>query len=72
MVDRRLVPQIANLINDRDPQVVANSMYALLELQGTAGLNMLLERGTVTKLLKRLREFNEWSQCQVYLTACIY
>ncbi|KAJ1481640.1 armadillo-type protein, partial [Baffinella frigidus] len=65
VVERRLVPQIVNLIDDRDPQVVANSMYALQELQGTAGLNMLLQRGTVTKLLKRLREFNEWSQCQV-------
>jgi hypothetical protein len=34
-------------------------------LQGREGLLKFLDRATAVMLLKRLRDFNEWSQCLV-------
>ncbi|EKX50381.1 Adaptor protein complex 4 subunit beta [Guillardia theta CCMP2712] len=70
--DRHLVHQIFNLLNDRDPQVragddvVANAVNALLELQGRTGLSLLIgNKNIIIRLLQRIREFNEWSQCLI-------
>eukprot|EP00286_Rhodomonas_abbreviata_P030069 CAMPEP_0181301436 /NCGR_PEP_ID=MMETSP1101-20121128/7424_1 /TAXON_ID=46948 /ORGANISM="Rhodomonas abbreviata, Strain Caron Lab Isolate" /LENGTH=621 /DNA_ID=CAMNT_0023406743 /DNA_START=76 /DNA_END=1937 /DNA_ORIENTATION=- len=65
VVDRGLVAKIATLLNDRDPQVVANSVHALLSLQGRKGLSKLIDKSMTVKLLKRLHDFNEWSQCLI-------
>jgi len=64
--DRQLVHQIYNRLSDRDPQVVANAVHALLELQGRSGLSLLIgNKSIIIRLLQRIKEFNEWSQCLI-------
>jgi vesicle coat complex subunit len=60
--DRQLVHKLFLLLNDRDPQVTANAVQAIMELQGEAGLKLVCNKTVMVRLLKRLREFNEWSQ----------
>jgi AP-4 complex subunit beta-1 len=45
--------------------VVANALSAVQALQGREGMLAFLDRPTAVMLLKRLRDFNEWSQCLV-------
>ena len=65
VAERSLVHELYHLLNDRDPQVTANAVQAILDLQGDAGMKLLCTKVVVVKLLKRLRDFNEWSQCLV-------
>lgn len=65
IVERQLVARVALLLLDRDPQVISNSVHALLALQGREGLGQLLDKAMTVRLLKRLLDFNEWSQCQI-------
>jgi AP-4 complex subunit beta-1 len=65
IADRQLVHELFYLLNDRDPQVAANAVQAILELQGEAGVRLLCNKAVVVALLKRLRDFNEWSQCLI-------
>ena len=45
--------------------MAANALSAVQALQGREGLLKFLDRATAVMLLKRLRDFNEWSQCMV-------
>jgi vesicle coat complex subunit len=65
VTERSLVHELYHLLDDRDPQVTANAVQAILELQGEEGKKLLSTKSVVIKLLRRLRDFNEWSQCLV-------
>jgi vesicle coat complex subunit len=59
--DADLTSKIQRLLTDRDAQVVANCVCALRELCPDFNLTKPL----VIMLLKRFRDFNEWSQCLI-------
>jgi hypothetical protein len=46
-------------------QVAGNAVHVLLALQGEAGRHLLCSKGTLIRLLKRLRDFNEPAQCLI-------
>uniref|UniRef100_A0A251VLX7 Beta-adaptin-like protein n=1 Tax=Helianthus annuus TaxID=4232 RepID=A0A251VLX7_HELAN len=61
------------LLNDPDPQVVANSLSALQEIWGTAASSEeaareregLISKPVIYYLLNRIKDFSEWAQCTV-------
>ena len=63
--DRQLVHEVFHLLSDRDAQVAANAVHALIQLQGEAGMRLLCNKTVIIRLLKRLREFSEWAQCLI-------
>ena len=60
----RVNEQLLNMVRDRDPQVVANSMYVLNEIFISTG-GLTLDHKTIVHLLNRMRDFNDWAQCML-------
>merc|ERR1711871_1394470 len=61
---RSMVATVEKMLRDKDPQVVANSIVALEEINAEEG-GLDLNKSIIFHLLNRIREFNEWSQCIV-------
>ena len=57
-----MIDTVKAMINDKDPQVVSNVIVCLSEVQRTTG-GIVMTRGLCIRLLKRIKQFNDWSQC---------
>jgi AP-4 complex subunit beta-1 len=59
-----LVDVLYNMLRDKDPQVITNSMVALNEILRTEG-GMAVNKTIIVYLLQRLKDFSEWGQCTI-------
>jgi len=48
--------------SDSDPQVIANCLRVIKEIEG---IDALVDKSLVYGLLNRMKDFNEWSQCLI-------
>jgi AP-4 complex subunit beta-1 len=58
------IDTVKAMINDRDPQVVSNVIVCLSEVLRTKG-GISINRPLCVRLLKKIKSFNDWSQCIV-------
>eukprot|EP00798_Chlamydomonas_sp_ICE-L_P024469 gene24469-10073_t len=58
------------LLTDADPQVVANCLTVLMQTE--PDVKALASKSLVYNLVNRLKEFSDWSQCQVLELASYY
>ena len=59
-----MIDTVKQMIADRDAQVVSNVIVCLSEVQRTTG-GITITRGLCVRLLKKIKQFNDWSQCIV-------
>jgi len=59
-----MIDTVKNMLGDRDPHVVSNAIVCLSEIQRTSG-GITITRGLCVRLLKKIKQFNDWSQCIV-------
>lgn len=62
--DSDLIDTMYNMIRDRDPQVVANCLVVINEIMRAEG-GIAINQAIIHHLMNHIRDFNEWSQCQV-------
>lgn len=62
--DSDMIDQLYNMIRDREPQVVSNSLLVLNEILAEEG-GVAVSQQMVHHLLNRIREFSDWGQCVV-------
>jgi AP-4 complex subunit beta-1 len=64
ITELNLVDILYQMLRDKDPQVVSNCISVLNEVLAKEG-GMVLNDKIAHYLLNRLRDFNEWGQCQI-------
>ncbi|XP_064391971.1 uncharacterized protein LOC135339670 [Halichondria panicea] len=62
--EQNYVDVLYQLLRDKDPQVVSNAISSLNEMLAGEG-GMVVNTKITHYLLNRLRDFNEWGQCQI-------
>jgi vesicle coat complex subunit len=66
-----VVAKLFKMLTDKDPLVVSNSLVALQEILKAEG-GLRVPKPLVVMLLKRFRDFNEWSHALIIELICAY